>query len=176
MKRVKLTAVFLMVFGSLAMAPALVLIIGAFGSALVLGGDVLSALPPAPQLLIALSIILLAILYYTSAYMLLTYHRLGVRLAQLSFFVSITSYAYETIIPSLSVVSPGISQLPAYDGLIMGYRIANLTLGLFFLWLLKIFDEKKFRANYAIVSQSHVRMFDHLFHRKPKTEKAENQQ
>jgi hypothetical protein len=165
MKRTKLTAIFLLVFGSLAMAPLLLVSVASIVVLLIGGQEIIENLPPAQDFLYPAYVALLAILYYAAGYMLLTYHKFGVRLAQVAFIASLLGNGYEALTPSMQIITPeGVA--PISGGWAIGYRVANVAFMLFFLWLLKLFDEKQFRSNYAVVSKAQTNLFDHLYGRK----------
>lgn len=165
MKRTKLTAIFLLVFGSLAMAPLLLVSLGSIVLLLIGGQEIIDNLPPARDFLYPAFVGLMAILYYVSGYMLLTYHKFGARLAQVTFIASLLGHGYEALSPSMQIITPeGVT--PISGGWAIVYRVANVAFMLFFLWLLKLFDEKQFRSNYAVVSKAQTNLFDHLYGRK----------
>jgi hypothetical protein len=101
--------------------------------------------------------------------MLLTYHKWGIRAAQLVFIGSLAWHGIEAISPSLQMLAPPSSGFTLSNSFVLGYRVGNGLVAFLFLWLLKLFDEKPFRANYAIVSRAHTQLFNHLYGKRPQT-------
>lgn len=165
MKRVKLTSIFLAVSGSLVMAPTLVLIIG-LTFLLVLGTGSFTTSLSLEQTIPLLIVFSSAFLHYAAAYMLLTYRALGIRVAQICFLLNLTNFGYEAASPSVTQASLEMAGLSAPEHMDISYRILSILFAFLYLWLLRLFDEKVFRANYAIVSKAQKNLFDHLYGRK----------